>query len=600
MKESKAQMKNRVADYIFSTLAELGIKDCFCVVGGGAMHLDNALAINDKIKTTFNHHEQACAMAADAYARLSGNVAAVCVTSGPGATNTLTGVMGAWQDNLPMIVISGNVRHEISVSSTGLPLRYRGVQEFDITNSIGNMTKYAKILKDPKEVVYEVKKAYKIAMSGRRGPVWIDVPLDIQNAIVDEKEIDRSEYNIELPEISDNEVGEIVKLLKEAKRPCIIAGSGIVSSDNRDNFERFLEDIKVPVVGAAWVADSFYNSHPLSYGLSGSIGLRTGNFILQNSDLIITLGSSLSFNQTGYNYKTFAPKAKIVMVDVDKNEYLKLKDMVDIFIHSDLKMFFNNFRKVKHQVIAPKEWFEYCNKLKNKFDPFEATKDLCEDELVCKYQFWKIFDEIAPMDVICAQGNSSCNAAKLQVGKRYFDQRVITNYMCGSMGYDLPAAIGCAVASKKEVLCITGDGSIMMNLQELETIKYNKFPVKVIVFTNNGYNAIRQTCKNFFNDLEFGCSAETGVGMPSFKKIAEAFEYKYDCCSTNVEIKEKLEWIFNTPGNLMLEIKEKLDDPLIPKIMSHIDENGNMVSPTLIDLYPFISEEEMNDLMLED
>lgn len=592
-------MKKRVADIIMDTLVEQGITDCFAVVGGGAMHLDNALALNHHLNKIFNHHEQASAMAAEAYARLTGKLALVCVTSGPGATNTLTGVMGAWQDSIPLLVISGNVRYGISVEKTGLPLRYRGVQEFDIINSVQNMTKYSTVIKDPLSIKKELLKAIQIATSGRRGPVWLDVPLDIQNAIVEESELyPEEDYHVIEKKSLNHEIETLLLALKKAKRPCIIAGSGIVSSHVQEKFEKALSKLQVPVVGGAWVADVFHNSHPLFFGLSGNIGPRTGNFILQNADLIVTLGSSLSFNQTGYNLEEFAPHAKIIMTDIDENEYLKIKNKIEYFIHADLNDVFDALLNKDCLVNASVEWLNYCNMLRDRFSPYEGGKNCALEDKVCKYYFWKIFDELSPDDLLLALGNSSCNSAKLQIGKKHKNQRIITNYMCGSMGYDLPAAIGTAIASKKSVVCVTGDGSIMMNLQELQTIKQYNLPIKIIVFENEGYNAIRQTSKNFFNGLEIGCSPETGVSCPSFEKIAEAFNFMYIKCETNSEIKSQLENFFRSENHTILEIKEQLDDPMIPKVMSRIDENGVMQSPALQDMYPFLSKEEMNELMI--
>lgn len=590
-------MKKRVVDVLMSTAVEMGIENCFAVVGGGAMHIDNALSLCDEIDTVFNHHEQACTMAAEAYARYSGKIAMASVTSGPGATNALTGVMGAWEDSIPMLVISGNTRYGISVASTGLPLRYRGVQEFDIINSIGNMTKYSKVLKNPDLVKYEVQKAITIAMDGRRGPVWLDIPLDIQNSIIDDKKIPLFKNNKKTV-INEGEINECINLLKNAARPVLIVGSGIISSDNMDNLEEFRRKIELPTLGAAWVADVGYNEDPMFFGLSGNIGPRSGNFILQNADVILTLGTSLSYNETGYKVDAFAPNAKIIMIDADENEYLKHEDKVDLFINSGLKDFFDCFKITGFSVKANPEWIEFCRKLNDRFDKYEAIKNIDLNARVNKYYFWKKYDEIAPEDEILALGNSSCNSAKLQVGKRYKKQRVITNYMCGSMGYDLPAAIGCAVASKKSVLCVTGDGSIMMNLQELQTIISNELPVKIIVFENDGYNAIKQTCKNFFNGKEFGCSKETGVSMPKFEGVAAAFEYEYDCCETNGQLEEKLKWLFKESKNVILEIKEQFDDPLIPKVMSRIGEDGQMKSPALHDMYPFIDESELNELLI--
>ena len=591
-------MKKRVADIIFETLVDLNIVDCFTVVGGGAMHLDNALALNTDMNSHFNHHEQACAMAAESYARYSGKMAAVCVTSGPGATNTLTGVMGAWVDGVPMIVISGNVRYETSIEKSGLPLRYRGLQEFDIIHSIQNMTKYSLVLTKPETVKYEVQKAVAIAMEGRRGPVWIDVPQDMQNALVEEEGLlEYKEDPVTTPDVKETDLKQIFAELKAAKRPCILMGSGIQCAHLEDAFEGFLEKVRVPVIGGAWLGDIFYSEHPLYYGLSGNAGPRGGNFILQNSDYILCLGNSLSYKQTGYDISSFAPKATIVMVDADKNEYSKVKDKVDTFIHADLKEYFQKAESVAEICEAPEEWMEYCNKIRATFSPFEGKSSADPTGRVNKYLFWETFLKVMPEDTLMALGNSSVAMGANQIGRRFKGQRMISNYICGSMGFDLPAAIGLAVSSKQPVVCVTGDGSMMMNLQELQTIQYKKLPVKIVLFENNGYGAIKQTCKNFFEGKEYGCSPDSGVGFPQFQKVAEAFEYSYNCCHTNEELTEKLEWLKAQEGSCILEIKQQLDDPVVPKLMSKLDENGQMTSPKLHDMYPFVSEEDMKWIM---
>lgn len=592
-------MKKRVADIIMEILCENNITDCFAVVGGGAMHLDNALAICADINKYFNHHEQACAMAAEAYARFSGKMAAVCVTAGPGGTNTLTGIMGAWQDSLPVLVISGQVRYETSMEKSGLSLRYRGMQEFDIINSVKNMTKYAVMIKDPLAIKKELKKAIDIALSGRRGPVWIDVPLDIQSAIVEEEELYPIEENsAKLPSVSIQEIEFIIEVLKNSKRPCILAGSGIRSSDTMDKFLEFIDFIGIPVIGGAWVADILYDDNPLYYGLSGNIGPRTGNFILQNADVILTLGNSLGFRQTGFNQEGFASNAKIIMVDVDENESKKPGLNIFKFIHSDLKLFFEKAMRVKNRIRVQDEWKSYCDKLKNRFTPFESVEGISMEERVSSYYFWKIFRENEAQDSILALGNNTANSSKLQIGVKQSMQRVLTNYTCGSMGYDLPAAIGAAVAAKKEVICVTGDGSIMMNLQEMQTIKQYNLPIKIVVFSNDGYAAIRQTCKNFFNNTYIGCTAESGVSFPDFKKVADTFNYSYICCNNNLEVEDSLKELFRTDGCVLLEVKQRFDDPVSPKIMSRMNEDGRFQTPALHDMAPFLDKEELESLML--
>lgn len=594
-------MKKRVADIIMETLLEYGIIDCFAVVGGGAMYLDNALLMCDKMNKIFNHHEQACAMAAEAYARYSGKMAAVCVTSGPGATNTLTGVMGAWQDSIPMIVISGQVRYAISVPQSGVDLRYRGIQEFQIIPTVKNMTKYAVMLTDPLQVKKELVKAICIAMDGRRGPVWLDVPQDIQNAMVEEDDLYPIEvFESEVPKLNPNEIKEVLDLLQEAKRPCILAGSGIRSCHAFEAFLEFVEKMQIPVIGGAWVADNCYTEHSLYFGSSGNVGPRTGNFILQNADVIITLGNSLGFRQTGFNQDGFAPNARIYMVDADASEAKKPGLRVEKLIHTNLDAFFEIGNKMDILLHEHEEWISYCNRLKRRFSPFEAIENgVREKDRVSSYYFWKVFQKYEPQDSILALGNNSGNTSKLQIGILKKEQRTLTNYTCGSMGYDLPAAVGAAVASGKRLFCVTGDGSVMMNIQELQTIVQYNLPVSLVIFSNDGYGAIRQTSKNFFAGAYIGCTPDSGISFPSFKKIAETFGFEYVCCKNNEELEKSIQKLMSSKERVLLEILQAFDDPVVPKVMSRLDENGKMQTPVLHDMYPFLDAGEMKELMFE-
>lgn len=592
-------MVKRVADIVMDTLVEYGITDCFAVVGGGAMHLDNALLVCDRMNKYFNHHEQACAMAAEAYARYSGKMAAVCVTSGPGATNTLTGVMGAWQDSLPMIVLSGQVRYEISVPKSGLPLRYRGIQEFEIVPTVRNMTKYAVMLTEPLAVKRELVKAIQIAVDGRRGPVWLDIPQDIQNAKVEEEDLEPVEDFVSgNPPITESKVREILEIIQQAERPCILAGSGIISSHTIEQFEDFVNRMGIPVIGGAWVADNFYMEHPLYFGPAGNIGPRVGNFVLQNADVILTLGNSLGFRQTGFNQEGFAPNARIYMVDVDPAEAQKPGLRIEQYIHAELNDFFRVSYHCAIRIKQHERWLQYCNALKARFSPFEAIKGINLEDRVCSYYFWKVFQGYECNDSVLALGNNTANTAKLQIGIKKQGQRVLTNYTCGSMGYDLPAAIGAAVASEKRVFCITGDGSIMMNLQELQTIVHYDLPISIVVFNNDGYGAIRQTSKNFFQGKYIGCTPDSGVSFPSFEKVADTFGFDYICCMSNAEVDEKVKIMMDSDKRVLLEVMQAFDDPVIPKVMSRLDEKGQMLTPALQDMYPFLKKEEMEQLML--
>lgn len=586
-------MKKRVADIIFDVLADNGVEQAFCVVGGGAMYLDNALGISTRIKTIFNHHEQACAMAAEGYARYHSGAkpAIVCVTTGPGGTNTLTGVMGAYVDNIPMIVIAGQCRYNTSIPQTGLPLRTRGIQEFDAISTVRKMTKYAKLVIDPREIKREVQKAYDIAMNGRRGPVWLDVPQDVQSAEVEESEL--LEVEAPLPEImpAGDKIGEFTRLLSESKRPVILAGSAIRAADCSDTFRHFLERVKVPVVGACVQPDVFYHGHPLYCGSEGTVGTRAGNIVLQSADLVIVVGAALSFIETGFVQKNFAPNAQVVMVNVDEYEPLKPGLHVELFIHAELKMFFMALQSFCYK--APDDWLLRVEKVKRHFDLFEGAEGLdVTTGRVNSYDFWKEYRRQEPSEGLTVLGNNSGVSPRLQNGCAQACQRTFANVNCGSMGWDVPASIGVAVASGRPVTLVTGDGSFMMNLQELATIAHNRLPIRIVVFSNDGYNGIRQTCKNYFGGRNVGCDAESGIGFPDFRKLAEAFGLPYRECSCNAEISGAIEWLNGQSSSAFLLVRQKYDNPPVPRVVSRLRADGTSEPAWLQDMFPFLDDAE--------
>lgn len=592
-------MKRRVADIIVECLIENGITDCFSVVGGGAMHLNNAFVLRNEIRKTYCHHEQACAMAAEGYARAGGKIAAVCVTSGPGGINALNGVQGAYVDSLPMIVISGHPRYETTVAYTGLNLRCRGVQENDIVYMVKKITKYAKLITDAREVKREIKKAIDIAMDGRRGPVWLDIPLNIQGMLIEESELFKEEvFTSVSADIED--VKKAMDMLANAKKPCILTGSGIRTSNAVQQFRSFCEEVHIPVVGGALQADISYNQQKLYYGMSGSMGPRVGNFILQNADIILVLGNSLSFKQTGFNQEAFAPNAKIIMVDTDQDESKKSGLHIEYFVKTDLKHFFETVVSLNRKIEAKAEWISYCEMLVTKFSKYEALDllgEVAKEERVPVLLFWKKFLNTCENDAIITLGNSSCVHGVLQVGVDAEEQRVLVNYNCGSMGDDLPQAVGATQALNKPVYCITGDGSIMMNLQELQTISQYDLPVKVIVFENDGYGAIRNTCSNFFNGLYTGCDRVSGVSFPDFESVASTFDIPYYKCPNVGELDKAIGWLYKQNGRCMVEISQKTNEIKAPKLESKMLEDGSFVTPALHDMSPFLPERKIEDLM---
>lgn len=590
----------KVADIAVQTLIDNGIDVCFSVVGGGAMHLNNAFVNKkDKIKTVYNHHEQACAMAAEGYAKACGKMASVCVTSGPGGINALNGVQGAYVDNTPMIIISGHPRYTTTVAYTGLNLRYRGVQEFDIVNTVKTMTKYAKLILNPYEIKREIYKAIRVATTGRRGPVWIDIPLDVQSMLIEENELLPIEKDeLDICSLSDEEIKNVFLELKRAERPCILTGSGIRAGDAINECRKYLETLKIPVVGGALQADILNFEQPYYYGGSGNVGQRCGNFILQNADLILVLGNSLSYKQTGFLQEKFAPTARIIMVDAEEDEAKKPGLHIEKICVCDLKTFFEKSMKYVHEIKVNYAWNDYCNHLKKHFGKYEALKYIDKSKNgISSLEFWKSLLDHSEKNAVFALGNSSCIVPPLIFGISSDEQRVIVNYNSGSMGDDLPEAEGAAIALKQKVYCVTGDGSIMMNLQELETIVYNNIPVKIVVFSNHGYGAIRRTCKNFFDGVYTGCDEESGIGMPDFERIANAFQIPYYRCDEVEKIEKSIEWMQKVEGPSFLEVVQKEEDVIYPRLMSKMKEDGTFDDPELQDMYPFISKEDMKKWM---
>lgn len=592
-------MKKRVADIVMDVLVENGITVCFSVVGGGAMHLDNALALNDKINKVFNHHEQACAMAAEGYAKACGKMAAVCVTSGPGALNTLNGVEGAYVDNVPMIVIAGHPRWDTTVNVTGLNLRYRGVQEYDIIPSVEGMTKYAKMVTDPLSIKRELQRAIDIANQGRKGPTWLSIPLDIQSKIVEMDELYPIEPIAQLEYTLTNEkIYELNRLITDSNRPVILPGSGVRTGNAIDEFRQFASKMNIPIVSGALLPDIMWESADNFYGTSGNVGERRGNFILQNADLIIAIANSLALKQTGFNQDAFAPNAKIVMIDAGEDEFKKPGVKADFEIYCDAKTFLDEANRNINPWNTKQDWIDYCDSVKEILGDIDEPVMGDSMSRVPQALFWKIVNEKMPENAMVALGNSPGGCGRLQHAIKHPNQRVIVNYNSGSMGDDLPEAIGMIVSGADEVICATGDGSIMMNLQELQTIKMHNYNIKIVVFSNEGYGAIRQTNKNFFDGLYIGCDDKSGVSMPDFEKIAMAFDIPFKRCDNIGQLTESIQWLFDNNGPLLLDLCQEIDDPVMPKVMSKMREDGSFFTPPLQDMYPYISDEKMNQLML--
>lgn len=596
-------MKIRVADHIANLLAEHQIHQLFSVTGGGAMHLNDAFGRNPSLSVVYNHHEQACAIAAESYARLTGRIAAVCVTSGPGGTNAITGVLGGWLDSIPMLVISGQVRYDTTVHSTGKPMRQLGDQEYEITRSIAPMTKYSVMVTDPLMVEYHVNKAIYIAMHGRPGPCWVDVPLNIQSATIETDDLvkyDPAEDAAELPKpISPDTAHEVIERLKNAKRPLILAGTAIRLADCHDEFLELINKLNVPVVTAWNAHDTLWNDHPLYMGRPGTVGDRPGNLILQSCDLLLVLGSRLNIRQISYNWKMFAKDAYKISVDIDPLELEKPTLSLDMPILGDVADLIHlmNSELGGTSLRERTNWMAACREIKARY-PVVCPSYFEKKSPVNPYCFLdSLFRKLNEGDVIVASNGSACvcafQAAYLKKG-----QRLYSNSGCAAMGYGLPAALGAAFGEPDHtVICIEGDGSIQMNLQELQTVVYHNLPMKIVVLNNQGYHSIRQTQSGFFGQPLHGVGSDSGVGFAPFSKLAPAFGLPYFCVDSLDTMDKVLDSALAAEGPVLIEAMLDIEQPFSPKLASRRLADGSMYSPPLDDMAPFLDRDEYQSVL---
>jgi acetolactate synthase-1/2/3 large subunit len=599
-------MTIRVADYIAQTLALHGIRDVFLVTGGGAMHLNDAIGRCKDLRYFCCHHEQACAMAAESYYRLSGRMAAVNVTTGPGGTNAVTGVYGAYVDSLAMIVISGQVKWETTVRSTSLPLRQLGDQEIDITRLVSSVTKYAVMVTDPATIRYHLERALYLATSGRPGPVWIDVPMNVQGAGIDPEKLPGYDPDEDrLTDLTSDVPGtcrHVVSKLNQARRPVILAGSGIRIGGAHEQFIQLAGRWGVPVVTAWNAHDLIWDDHPHYVGRPGTIGDRAGNFAVQNADFLLVLGCRLNIRQISYTWRNFARHAYKVVVDIDAAELKKPTIAPDLPIHADVKEVLGGLLEIDHEPSQlHRQWLEWCRVRKDRY-PVVLPAYWENKTTVNPYCFGQALFDALPEDEIVVTGDGTACVTTFQAARIRRGQRLYTNSGCASMGYDLPAAIGACVAAggAKRVICLAGDGSIQMNLQELQTIAGGGLPVKLFVLNNQGYHSIRQTQQNFFPDNLVGCGPDSRLNFPSFEKLAWAYGIPYRRCQTHEHLREMIHQTLEGPGPQLCEVMLDLAQPFSPKLSSRTLPDGRMISSPLEDLAPFLSREELRENMLVD
>lgn len=585
-----------VSDQIANWLVNQGIEQVFTVTGGGSMFLNQALGSHPKLRCTFMHHEQACAMAAEGYARISGKPAVVMLTTGPGSINAFNGVFGAFTDSIPMIVISGQVKRETCLSFQDLPgLRQLGDQEGPTVAMASSICKTAVLIRDTTQLQTDLPKAYSLAVSGRPGPVWIDIPLDIQSSpdvLTFEKQTDAE--NFQTPNIEDACI-EIVRKLQQANRPLILGGTGVRLASAKDLLLEFIESTGIPLA-TAWTHDLIASDHPLFAGRPGSIGTRPGNFCLQNSDLVIVIGSRLNIRQTSYNWDSFAKNAWVVQVDIDPCELSKPGVQASLKIQADEKNFLNTLKRILSSNPLPdfSNWSAWCKKIGDRYHPGREHHQIANAPLNPYLLVERIFSQLRDDDII-ACGNASACILPFQMAQLKSKQRLFSNSGSASMGYDLPAAIGASFAtadnSKQRVICFAGDGSLQMNIQELQTLKTTGRNVIVILLNNAGYLSIWQTHENFFGRV-IGATPASGVEFPDFEAVATAYGIKVATIKSKDDLQE-MDSLLTGEGPLLLNLIVDPRQEFAPRIKSRSDGNGKFITPELDDMHPFLPPEDL-------
>lgn len=585
----------KLSDYVWKYVEELGVRHVFMFPGGGAMHLVDSLGRNSKLEYVTLLHEQACAMAAETYSRIDYNLGVALVTTGPGGTNTVTGVAAAWLESTPMLIISGQAKLEDLKDGYGV--RQRGNQEIGIVDIVSSITKYAVTIKDPREIKYHLDKAIYEAKNGRPGPVWLDIPLDIQAAKID---VDQLESYIpekdctELPKKLSEQVAAMIELLKKAKCPVMIAGQGIERSNGKEAFRELVERLQIPVL-FSWIAVELLEyDHPCNLGKPGMVAPRYSNFAMQDSDLVIAIGTRLDPAMIGYNPDDFAPKAKKVIVDIDINELNKYTFHVDLKVQADATAFIKEFVKQTRELsLDPSvpDWLKQCQKWRAKY-PVVLDEFRKDDSAVNPYFFIDtLSDELADDDVVIPGSSGAGIDVFWMCVKNKRNQRMLATGSLGSMGYGIPAAIGACLASGKRTICVEGDGSLQLNIQELASIRGMNLPIKIFVNGNGGYLSIMNMQRNHFDGNFVGANDASHLYIPDILKVAEAYGLKVFEIKTHGETSTVISKALRAEGPTLCYVHMKDDVPIQPKVMSRVAENGSMISGTLRDLWPFLERQ---------
>ncbi len=594
----------RVADYISRFLVETGAPDIFTVSGGGIMYILDGLKCNSKINCVCAHNEAAAAVMAEGYARASNNIGALLVTTGPGGTNAVTGVVDAWVDSIPMLVMSGQSKRSQNVYNSGIPdLRTLGGQEVNILPIVRSFTKYSAMVNDPEKIRYHLEKAVYYAKNGRPGPSWLDIPLDVQAAMIDPESLEPF-VPLKRPDddggLIDEQVATVFELLKKSERPVIIAGNGVRLSGSEKEFLTMVDALKIPVVVSKLGQDLIDYNHPYFAGFGGTKGTRAANFAMQNSDLLISIGSRLAIPFVGYEYDLFARGAKKISVDIDSHEMQKKTIKLDMAINADAKLFIEKMLAAAAQNPMPEkaQWIEKCRHWKEKYDAI--TEEIkCLKEPVCSYNLFDRLSQLLDEKAIAIADAGTVYCIISQAFKVKYGQRIIVPAALGTMGLSLPLGIGAYYAARdSKIVAVTGDGSLQMNIQELQTVVHNKVPIKLFVVNNNGYVSIRNTQNAYFEGRFIGSGPESGVSCPDLSKIAYAYGIKYESIRNQNELDEKLKDVVDFEGPIICEVFTDPNQQIMPSVSSKVLPSGRMVSMPLEDMWPFLSREELEAEMI--
>lgn len=596
-------MKMKLSDYVWSYLENYGVKHVFMFPGGGAMHLIDSLGKNKNIEYITLLHEQACAMASETYSRIANHIGVTLVTTGPGGTNAITGVAAAWLESTPCLVISGQVKTSDLKKETGI--RQKGNQEIGIIDIVKSITKYAVTITEPNYIKYHLDKSLFLATSGRPGPVWIDIPLDVQATVIEVDELEAFEANEEEKGNSillEEKIMKTIELLKIAKRPVIIAGQGIERGNGREIFRKMVNMLKIPIL-TSWIATELIEfDNEYNMGKPGMVAGRYSNFAMQNSDCIIAIGTRLDPSMIGYDYDNFAPNAKKVIVDIDENEINKINTKIDIKITSDATKFILELvKKLKNQkvVIKVDEWIDKCKEWKIKY-PIVLEEYKEDKGNVNPYYFIeKLSEELAEDDIILPGSSGAGIDVFWLAFKNKRNQRLLATGSLGAMGYGIPSSIGgCLASGKKRTICVEGDGSLQLNIQELASIVGMNLPIKIFVLNNGGYLSIMNMQKAYFNGNFVGAEKGSNLFIPDIVEVAKAYGLKTFSIYNHENLGEKIRKVINAKGPVLCNILMSSDFSIQPKVISEVCNDGTMKSRPLEDLWPFLDKEDLAQNMI--